>query len=354
MSIHEKYMQRCIQIAKNGLGTTYPNPLVGSVIVYEGKIIGEGWHQKSGNPHAEVNAIQSVKNKELLSKSTIYINLEPCSHHGKTPPCADLIIRKQIKNVVIGIIDYNSKVHGKGVERLKYHGCNVIVGVLESECQYLNRRFFTFHQKKRPYIILKWAETKDGFIFPEENDKKLNKPIWISNSISLQLVHKWRTEEQSILVGTNTIVNDNPKLNARNYNGNSPIRVAIDRNLRTPKSHNFFDGTVETVIFTEKELINEGSKFSAYKIDFSKNVTNQILNVLYKRGIQSIIIEGGAYTLNSFIEFDLWDEARVFTSDNNFYKGIRAPNNKGESINKYCKTLEKRQIQNNILTIYSK
>lgn len=346
-------MRRCINLANNGLGSTYPNPLVGSVVVYNDRIIGEGWHLQAGEPHAEVNAIRAVKDKKLLSKSTIYINLEPCSHHGKTPPCADLIVEMHIKKVVIGTLDFNSKVYGKGVKRLKDAGCEVVVGVLEKESRFLNRRFFTFHQKKRPYIILKWAETKDGFIFPEENTSKINKPVWISNAYALQLVHKWRTEEQSILVGTNTVVKDNPKLNARNYYGNSPIRIALDRRLRIPNSYNFFDNQVETIIFTEKELVDEEGITSWIKIDFSNNVTNQILSVLYKRGIQSLIIEGGSKILNSFIEDGLWDEARVFKSETNFFKGISAPNIIGKRENKSFKCLLKKGIKNNKLSIYS-
>ena len=210
MKIHENYIKRCLELAKNGLGTTYPNPLVGSVIVYNNEIIGEGWHRKSGEPHAEVNAINSVKDKSLLSKATIYVSLEPCSHYGKTPPCCDLIIKHKIPNVVVGTIDPNSKVSGSGIKRLQENGANVTVGVLEKECNELNKRFFTFHNKKRPYIILKWAESQDGFMAPLGKEKQ--EPVWISNTFSRQLVHKWRSEEQAILVGTNTVLDDNPKI----------------------------------------------------------------------------------------------------------------------------------------------
>ncbi len=345
-------MQRCLDLAKNGLGKTYPNPLVGSVIVYQDKIIGEGWHQKTGEPHAEVIAINSVKDKNLLSQSTIYVNLEPCSHYGKTPPCADLIVKMNIKNVVIGTIDFNSEVHGKGIERLKQNGCEVVVGVLENKCKALNKRFFTFHQKKRPYIILKWAETKDGYIFPKDKNENKN-PVWISNTYALQLVHKWRTEEQSILVGTNTVLNDNPKLNARNYFGKSPIRIAIDKSLKITKNYNFFDGEIETIIFTEKVQRLEGDNLSFIKIDFSKNVTKQILEVLYKKGLQSLIIEGGAKTLQSFIDEDLWDEARVFKSENYFDGGIKAPEFIKNRIESTENCLNIKQIKNNKLSIYS-
>lgn len=324
-------MQRCITLARNGLGTTYPNPLVGSVIVYNDEIIGEGWHQKSGEPHAEVNAINSVKDKSLLSKSTIYVNLEPCSHWGKTPPCADLIVKMKIKNVIIGTVDFNDKVCGKGILHLQKKGCNVEIGVLENECRELNKRFFTFHQKKRPYIILKWAETKDGFVFPERNNKN-KKPIWISNTYSLQLVHKWRTEEQAILVGTNTAINDNPKLNARNYFGKSPIRITIDRDLKISEDYNFYDGELETIVFTEKNKVSDIKKLIFQKIDFSENIVKQICDVLYKKEIQSIIIEGGTKTLQSFIDENLWDEARVFVGDSFFKTGLKSPDLDGEII----------------------
>ena len=324
-------MQRCITLARNGLGTTYPNPLVGSVIVYNDEIIGEGWHQKSGEPHAEVNAINSVKDKSLLSKSTIYVNLEPCSHWGKTPPCADLIVKMKIKNVIIGTVDFNDKVCGKGILHLQKKGCNVEIGVLENECRELNKRFFTFHQKKRPYIILKWAETKDGFVFPEGNNKN-KKPIWISNTYSLQLVHKWRTEEQAILVGTNTVINDNPKLNARNYFGKSPIRITIDRDLKISEDYNFYDGELETIVFTEKNKVSDIKKLIFQKIDFSENIVKQICDVLYKKEIQSIIIEGGTKTLQSFIDENLWDEARVFVGDSFFKTGLKSPDLDGEII----------------------
>ena len=219
MKIHEKYIRRCIELAKNGLGTTHPNPLVGSIIVYKDEIIGEGWHKKAGEPHAEVIAINSVKDKSLLPKATIYVSLEPCSHFGKTPPCCDLIIANIIPNVVIGTMDPFAKVAGNGIKKLVEAGKNVIVGILEDECNELNKRFFTFHNKKRPYIILKWAESLDGFIAPLTKVKK--EPVWITNDYSRQLVHKWRSEEQAILVGTNTIIDDNPSLTTRDWTGNN-------------------------------------------------------------------------------------------------------------------------------------
>ncbi|WP_343588781.1 bifunctional diaminohydroxyphosphoribosylaminopyrimidine deaminase/5-amino-6-(5-phosphoribosylamino)uracil reductase RibD [Flavobacterium sp.] len=324
MNIHEKYIKRCIELAQNGLGTTYPNPMVGSVIVYENKIIGEGWHIKAGEPHAEVNAVRSVKDKSLLKKATIYVSLEPCSHFGKTPPCCDLIIANEIPNVVVGTVDPNEKVAGKGILKLIEAGANVTVGVLEDECNELNKRFFTFHQKKRPYIILKWAESQDGFLAPEKVSNQDRKPIWITNQYSRQLVHKWRTEEQAILVGTQTVIDDNPKLNVRDWQGNNPTRIVIDQNNRIDENSFIFDDTVKTIIFSKgSKPSKENTQFEI--IDFDKNIIPQILDVLYQNQIQSVIIEGGRQTLQSFIDENLWDEARIFIGKTSFEKGTKAP-----------------------------
>lgn len=317
-------MLRCIQLAKNGLGTTYPNPLVGSVIVHDNKIIGEGWHQKAGMPHAEVNAIASVKNKALLKEATIYVNLEPCSHFGKTPPCANLIIESGIKKVVVGSTDPNPKVTGRGIKKLMDAGCNVIVGVLEEKCNELNKRFFTFHSKKRPYIFLKWAETADGFLAPTTKNRFEKKPVWITNEYSRQLVHKMRAEEQAILVGTKTVLQDNPSLTVRDWAGNNPLRVILDRELKIPKSFSVFDRSAATVIFNEK-IESETENLQLVKIDFSNDLASQICNLLYKKGIQSLIIEGGTKTLQTFIDATLWDEALVFKSNISFGEGISAP-----------------------------
>ena len=311
MTQHENYIKRCIQIAKNGLGNTRPNPMVGSLIVHNNIIIGEGFTSPYGGNHAEVNAINSVSNKKLLKEATIYVTLEPCSHFGKTPPCSDLIIKHQIPNVVIGCIDNNDKVAGKGVKKLKDAGCHVTVGVLENECKNHHKRFFTFHNKKRPYIILKWAETNDGFIAPETKNEQ--KPVWITNEYSRQLVHKWRAEEQAILVGKNTVFEDNPSLTTRDWVGKNPIRIVIDKNEKLSKSHSVFNTDAETVLFSQ---IN---------IDFSKDVAKQICDLLCEKNINSVIIEGGAKTLQSFIDENFWDEARVFTGQLEFNKGIKAP-----------------------------
>ena len=326
VNIHEKYIKRCIQLAKNGLGFTYPNPLVGSVIVFNNKIIGEGWHQKAGEPHAEVNAINSVKDKSLLKHATIYVNLEPCSHYGKTPPCANLIVESGIKKVVIGSVDANNKVSGKGILHLENNDCDVIVGVLEQECLNLNKRFFTFHNKKRPFIILKWAETQDGFMDKLRNATSENSPNWISNAYSQQLVHKMRAEEQAVLVGTNTALNDNPKLNPRNWFGLDPVRIVLDKSLKIPSHYHLFDGSLKTIVFTEKtpdKSLNENLHFE--QINFSKNLGEQICSVLYNHEIQSVIVEGGAKTLKTFIAENLWDEAHVFVGNTKFKNGLKAP-----------------------------
>jgi diaminohydroxyphosphoribosylaminopyrimidine deaminase/5-amino-6-(5-phosphoribosylamino)uracil reductase len=330
VNLHEKYIKRCIQLAQNGLGTTYPNPMVGSVIVHNNTIIGEGWHQKSGEPHAEVNAINAVKDKSLLKEATIYVSLEPCSHFGKTPPCCDLIIKNKIPNVVIGTVDPNIKVAGNGIKKIIEAGAKVTVGVLETECYELNKRFFTFHEKKRPYIILKWAETKDGFIAPDELLRKTvdsteKKPYWITNFYSRQLVHKWRTEEQAILVGTQTAIDDNPILNARDWFGNNPIRLVLDQKNRIPNNSHVFDNQVKTILFsgTKTKIEKENTTFEV--IDFEQNIANQIVSVLYKHQIQSVIIEGGRQTLQTFIDSQLWDEARIFIGNVSFISGIKSP-----------------------------
>lgn len=325
MEIHEKYLRRCIELAKNGLGTTYPNPLVGSIIVYNNKIIGEGWHKKAGEPHAEVNAVNSVKDKSLLEKATIYVSLEPCSHFGKTPPCCDLIIQNKIPNVVIGTVDPNEKVAGKGIKKLIEAGIKVTVGVLENECNELNQRFFTFHNKKRPYIILKWAESQDSFITPNTALRNEKKPVWITNPYSRQLVHKWRSEEQAILVGTQTVIDDNPKLDVRDWTGNHPVRVILDQNNRIPKTNHIFDNQTKTIIICGKKTETDSKNTIFESIDFEQNIASQITKLLYKHQIQSVIIEGGSQILQTFIDANLWDEARVFIGNSILGDGVKAP-----------------------------
>jgi len=303
-------MARCIELAKNGLGTTYPNPLVGSVIVHDGRIIGEGWHRKAGEPHAEVNAINSVKDPSLLRKSTIYVSLEPCSHFGKTPPCSDLIIDKGIPEIVIGTVDPNEKVAGKGIAKLEADVRKVTVGVLENQCHELNKRFFTFHTKKRPYIILKWAETADGFIAPLQKSKR--EPVWITNEYSRQLVHKWRSEEQAILVGTQTVVDDNPTLDVRDWKGENPVRIVLDQNKRISKESHIFGNQSKTIVYADA-------------IDFSKDVALQLSGQMHADGIHSVIVEGGRRTIETFLSENLWDEARVFKGNKIFGNGVPAP-----------------------------
>lgn len=320
---HEIYMQRCIELARNGLGTTYPNPLVGSVIVHQGIIIGEGWHQKAGAPHAEVNAICSVKNKELLSESTIYVNLEPCSHFGKTPPCCDLILEHHIPNIVIGTQDPFAEVAGRGIHKLLVSGKNVTVGVCEADCLALNQRFFTFHQQKRPYIILKWAESQDGFIAPKTQNKKT--PFWISNPYSRQRAHQWRSQEQAILVGTQTVLKDNPKLDTRDWEGNSPVRLILDRSGKISADFHVMNDEVTTYIFTEKpKTLNLQNTF-AVEIDFNGNIAQQVIDFMYKKNLQSLIVEGGKQTLQTFIDASLWDEARIFSSKIKLGDGTARP-----------------------------
>lgn len=322
-------MNRCLLLAANGLGTTSPNPMVGCVIVYNNTIIGEGYHIKSGGPHAEVHAINSVKNKELLKQATLYVNLEPCAHWGKTPPCANLIVQNQIPNVIIGSLDPFEKVAGKGIEILKNAGINVITGILNNECARLNKRFFCFHKNKRPYIVLKWAQTADGYIDLIRENTAHAHPNWITSEISRTLVHKWRSEEDAIMVGTNTIEKDNPKLNVRNWSGNNPVRILIDNNLRLSNSYAIFDDTVPTLIFTllnptEKTDISQYKNTKFIQINFDEKITTQILNYLYINNLQSIIIEGGAVLHKSFIDENLWDEARIFIGNQLFFSGVKA------------------------------
>ena len=341
-----KYMNRCIQLALNGLGRTYPNPMVGSVIVHEGRIIGEGWHQKAGEPHAEVNAVNSVKDKDLLKKSTIFVSLEPCSHYGKTPPCSNLIIEMGIKKVVIGTVDPFSEVSGKGIKKLMDAGCEVVVGVLEEKCRELNKRFFTFHTKKRPYIILKWAESQDGFLSPVLQESGKRQPVWITNRYSKQLVHKWRAEEEGILVGTQTAVSDNPRLNTRLWRGSHPVRVVLDRQLRIPADSHLFDDSIKTLIFSENKSAERTSKNVIFEpIDFNKDLPTQVCDVLWRNGIQSVIIEGGRKTLQTFIEAQKWDEARVFTGAIRFKEGTRSPRFSGQ-------LLAEKKIVSDTLKIY--
>lgn len=327
MKIQRKYISRCIEIARNGLGNAAPNPSVGAVIVHKGNIIGEGFTSSYGGAHAEVNAINAVHDKELLKEATIYVTLEPCSHHGKTPPCADLILTKKIPKVVIGIQDPHKKVSGKGIEKLRAGGCTVEVGVLEKECRELHKRFITYHEQQRPYIILKWAETMDGFIAPLKKERTWEpSPVWITDTPARQLVHQWRSEEQAILVGTKTVLEDNPKLDARLWKGRHPIRIILDKDLRIAGDHHVMDGSIRTLVLTG---VTTASRYIAGidygTLDFSKEIAQQICQILYDKQVTSVLIEGGGQTLQTFINAHLWDEARVFIGNRNFYNGLKAP-----------------------------
>lgn len=340
-------MFRAVQLAKNGLGTTRPNPMVGCVIVNDEKIIAEGFTSAYGGPHAEVNAINSVNDKSMLDQATLYVSLEPCSHHGKTPPCTDLIIAHKIPRVVIGLKDPHEKVAGMGIQKLRESGCEVAVGILEDECREHHKRYLTYHEKKRPYIILKWAESFDGFIAPDKSLRySKSEPYWISNTKSRHLVHQWRSEEQAILVGTNTVLEDNPTLNVRDWQGRSPIRIIIDRDLRIPAGHHVLDGSIPTMIITSK-IDSTGLKTGVdyHNADFSKNLSEQICNLLYGENITSVLVEGGAKTLQAFLDADLWDEARVFIGNTSFNSGIKAPLYNGK------KTSEEKIIKD-YLSIY--
>ncbi len=320
----DKYMARALELAESGRGNVAPNPMVGCVIVHKGKIIGEGYHREYGKAHAEVNAVNSVKNPDLLSESTLYVTLEPCSHFGKTPPCTDLIIRNRIPNVVIGTTDPFNDAAGSGIEKLKAAGCHVEMGILEEECKDLNRRFFTFHQRKRPYVILKWAQTHDGFIDIDRSVEYFGQPTWITNEISRIFVHKMRSEESAVLVGTNTALKDNPSLTVRVWSGKHPLRLVIDQNLRLPTDLELFNQKYSTLVFTSKRVESKPN-LEYRQIVFDGNEIEQILEILYQRNILSLMVEGGGELLQSFINKSLWDEAYIFTGRKLFQKGIPAP-----------------------------
>nr|WP_299388812.1 bifunctional diaminohydroxyphosphoribosylaminopyrimidine deaminase/5-amino-6-(5-phosphoribosylamino)uracil reductase RibD [Allomuricauda sp.] len=331
MNIHEKYMLRCMELGKKGLGTTAPNPMVGCVIVYQDNIIGEGFTSPYGGAHAEVNAINAVKDKGLLKQSTLYVTLEPCSHFGKTPPCSDLIIASKIPQVVIGLQDPHDKVAGKGIQKLQEAGCKVTVGVLEAKCRAHHKRFLTYQEQQRPYIILKWAESSDGYMAPDTTLRANNpEPYWITNPYSKQLVHQWRSEEQAILVGTRTVLDDNPRLSVRNWTGKNPIRIVVDRDLQIPQDYQVLDGSIPTLVLTavkHTKLYKKGVDYIL--MDFSNPIAAQITKVLYQQHISSVFVEGGAKTLESFIQAGLWDEARIFRGAKAFGTGIKSPKIKG-------------------------
>ena len=335
MTIDEKYMARCIQLAKNGRCNVSPNPMVGAVIVCDGKIIGEGYHIKYGGPHAEVNAINSVKEQQKLESSTIYVSLEPCSHYGKTPPCADLIISKKIPRVIIGCKDPFPLVSGRGIKKLTDAGVDVKWGVLEKKCLELNKKFILFNTQKRPYITLKWAQSADGFI---DIERESGVPVKISSDLTRMLVHKYRSENMAIMVGTNTAKLDDPTLTTRDWYGMNPTRIVIDRKLALPKELHLFDGKVNAIVFNSMED-RDSNGLLLKKIDFNSEAIPQILDILYNEKLESVIIEGGAILLQSFIDKDLWDEAFIEISDLVINDGVKAPEikkfNKRENMRRF-------------------
>ena len=320
MTNDEKYMKRCIQLAKNGRLGAPPNPMVGAVVVYNGIIIGEGYHAKCGEAHAEVNAIASVKEQELLKSSTIYVSLEPCSHYGKTPPCANLIVEKGIRRVVIGCIDPFSKVAGRGVEVLRKAGCEVKVGVLEKECRELNRAFFTVQVKRRPFITLKWAQSADGYM---DVIREGGEPVVLSSPHTQMIAHKRRAEHQAIMVGTRTALLDNPSLSVRAWCGPQPLRVVLDRELKLPRHLHVFDGTQPTLVVTDKKEVVAGC--STLQVDFSRSIFPPLMEELLRRNVQSLLVEGGAALLQSFLDEDMWDEAYVEHCPQMLGRGILSP-----------------------------
>ncbi|MEG1585737.1 MAG: bifunctional diaminohydroxyphosphoribosylaminopyrimidine deaminase/5-amino-6-(5-phosphoribosylamino)uracil reductase RibD [Bacteroidales bacterium] len=320
----EKYMARCLQLAALGRGHVSPNPMVGAVIVHQGKIIGEGYHRKCGEAHAEVNAIRAVGNESLLKESTIYVSLEPCSHWGKTPPCSKLIIEKGIRRVVVGVQDPFFEVSGRGIQMMREAGIEVEVGVLEHECLELNKAFFTVQQQKRPYVILKWAQSADGFIDRVREVGSDEKPAQISNPVNSLLVHKLRSESDAILVGTNTVLLDNPQLTVRKWDGKHPTRVFPDRTLRVPGDVALLDGSVATWIFTEKEAASDFNK-NYITIPFDSSFPYNMLQEMARREVQTLLVEGGARMLSLFLSSGYWDEARVEIGSVILEKGVAAP-----------------------------
>jgi len=331
-------MQRALDLARLGLGRVSPNPMVGCVLVYNDEIIGEGWHQQYGGPHAEVNAIQDVGRHDLLSDCTLYVNLEPCAHHGKTPPCTGLVVSSGIKKVVLANQDPNPIVAGRGTNQLRESGVEVIEGVMESEGIFLNRRFFCFHRSHRPYIILKWAQTSDGFMARINYDSK-----WISNQASRQLVHKYRSQEDAIMVGRNTVQYDDPQLTVRHWKGKNPIRVVLDPKLSLDNSLKVFDGSVSTLCYN---YIKDETDSNFQMIKGPENGFLEFIGEdLYQRNILSVLIEGGSKLLTSLIDNNYWDEARIFTSSIEFGEGMKAPDMPGPSE-------EKTNISGDLLRTY--
>lgn len=319
-------MRRCLQLARNGMGKTYPNPLVGSVLVYDDQILGEGWHRRSGQPHAEVEAIGSVKELQLLPKSTLYVNLEPCNHHGKTPPCSDLIVKSGIRKVVVGSLDPNPKVAGAGIKTMEDAGIEVLTGILEEDCQQLNKRFMSYHLKRRPYVILKWAESPDGFIAPNEQLK--GDPHWISNPFSRQQVHRLRAREQAILIGAQTLRTDDPGLNTRYWSGSNPLAIVWTKSGNIPENSKLWQTNSHTMLLVAQEQANK-KLFGLTEIATHIHSVDDVLELLHQREIQSVIVEGGAQVISQFVQSGKWDEAIVFRGEKLLGSGVIAPTIEG-------------------------
>ena len=334
MKIQEKYISRCLQIARNARGKAAPNPSVGAVVTYRDRIIGEGYTAAYGGPHAEVRAIASVTDKELLKEATLYVSLEPCNHHGKTPPCTELIIRSGIPRVVIGIADPHEKVAGTGIARLLEAGCQVTTGVLEAECREHHRRFLTYHEKKRPYILLKWAQSPDGYIAPDPALREAaRQPHWITAAASRQLVHKWRAEEQAILVGRATAEADDPELGCRDWAGINPLRILLDPELKVSAGSRLLDGSTPTLVVCRPGSSKNRVKGVDYlEMEVGSDFADRLAKELHARNILSVLVEGGALTLATFLEAGLWDEARVFEGTQPLLRGIPAPGISGRLV----------------------
>lgn len=349
VEVENKYMARCISLARGGAGCVAPNPMVGAVVVHQGKVIGEGYHRKYGEAHAEVNAIASVRDESLLKEATMYVSLEPCSHYGKTPPCAELIIRKQIPRVVIGCLDPFPEVSGRGVRMLREAGVEVVTGVMEKEAWELNRVFMTFQEKRRPYIYLKWAQSADGFMDRLRTDNS-SPAVVLSSPETMRRVHRLRADVAAIMVGTQTALLDNPSLTVRHWAGKSPVRVVLDRTLRIPSHYHLFDGTVKTLVFTAADAISR-ENVEYVTIDFSQPVLPQVMHELYIRKLNSLMVEGGATLLGHFLKEGLWDQMLVETAPVSLESGVKAPD-----LDRVASLVltDVKKVQDHVISIFSR
>ncbi len=350
VEVENKYMARCISLARGGAGCVAPNPMVGAVVVHQGKIIGEGFHRKYGEAHAEVNAIASVRDESLLKEATMYVSLEPCSHYGKTPPCAELIIKKQIPRVVIGCLDPFPEVSGRGVRMLREAGVEVVTGVMEKEAWELNRVFMTFQEKRRPYIYLKWAQSADGFMDRLRTDNS-SPAVVLSSPETMRRVHRLRADVAAIMVGTQTALLDNPSLTVRHWAGKSPVRVVLDRTLRIPSHYHLFDGTVKTLVFTTVADAISRENVEYVTIDFSQPVLPQVMHELYIRKLNSLMVEGGATLLGHFLKEGLWDQMLVETTPVSLESGVKAPD-----LDRVASLVltDVKKVQDHVISIFSR